>query len=74
MLALRGRALEGVRCRKWRWRDSHGGNAVEANCLVLCSLASSRSLHLDYMQVENKEPTVLIVERRCQIISACDMR
>jgi hypothetical protein len=27
-------ALEGVRCCKWRWGDSHDGNAVEANCLV----------------------------------------
>lgn len=34
-------ALEGVRCCEWRWGDSHDGNAVEANYLVLAySLAS----------------------------------
>lgn len=52
-------ALEGVRCCKWRWGDSHDqgdGNAVDASCLVLAySLALSRSLHLSYMQLQFTE-------------------
>lgn len=54
-------ALEGVRCCEWRWGDSHDGNAVEANCLVLAySLPSSRSLHLNYMQLEFKSAILYI--------------
>jgi len=70
MLALyrvRASALgrrEVLRC-EWRWGDSHNGNAVEANCLVLAySLALSRSLHLNcYMQLEFRERFDLINAR-----------
>jgi len=65
-------ALEGVRCCEWRWGDSHDGNAVEANCLVLAySLALSRSLHLNYyVQLEFRE-RFDVCERTLQLLK-CD--